>query len=614
MWTPLCARCRLRISWPTARSLLGTTSQLVQPGRPAIASRFFAMRIPTSRQQFQRDVPEDIQPISIAIVGRPNVGKSTLFNRLQSGTRRKKKDLDHRAIISERAGTTRDRKDALAVLYGLLLRVIDTGGLESPTETSANTLLQSMQEQVWKAIAEAHAILFLIDAQEGITPSDLAIAKMLREGAGNADRYRDLFKTETPRDVPIILIANKAENTFIGPYLNDCYELGVGDPVIISAKKNQGMDDLHDRLLLEVGHLQHREEENPGTAFMQTDEDRMYLEGLESQEQTDGEGDEEEAEADFEEDEEVSGPSDSESGLPTGPTLPWLTLDMPEEKWKSLRYYAHHPADPLGALDPGLKAAVMHDDGRRIGKYWLDAPQRSLPTKEARDYVLQQRRAEEMENAMKVAIIGQPNGGKSSIINALLQEERCVVDEADGTTMDSIVTNWTFKEHPVKLIDTCGIYRGWQYSGTTAEFVQPGMGTRKAIRRAHVCVLCLDAHRYSKMTHNSCPNKFEINLGNFVADEGKCLIIAINKWDLIHENDQPKYREDILKRITDCFSSIKGVPVVFLSAKYNLNLPMLMTRSLALYKRWSARLPTSRLNSWLQAWMLRWPPPWRNGQ
>ncbi|CAE7859540.1 der [Symbiodinium necroappetens] len=89
---------------------------------------------------------------------------------------------------------------------------------------------------------------------------------------------------------------------------------------------------------------------------------------------------------------------------------------------------------------------------------------------------------------------------------------------------------------------------------------------------------------------------------------------AINKWDLIHENDQPKYREEILKRIAECFSSIKGVPVVFLSAKYNLNLPMLMTRSLALYKRWCARLPTSRLNSWLQAWMLRWPPPWRNGQ
>lgn len=604
----------MRLSW-TAFGTRGVPllSRLMQPARPTIANRYFAMRIPTSRHQFQRDVPEDIQPISIAIVGRPNVGKSTLFNRLQSGTRRKKRDIDHRAIISDRAGTTRDRKDALAVLYGLLLRVIDTGGLESPKETSANTLLQSMQEQVWRAIAEAQAILFLIDAQEGITPSDLAIAKMLRDGAGNADRYRDLFKTETPRDVPIILIANKAENTFIGPYLNDCYELGVGDPVIISAKKNQGMDDLYDRLLLEVGHLQQQEEENPGTAFMPTDEEGMYMQGMEGEEMAE-EAEEEEAEDDLEDEEELSGQSDSESGPPPGPSLPWLTLDMPEQKWRSLRYYAHHPADPLGALDPGLKAAVMHDDGRRIGKYWLGAKQRSLPTKEARDYVLRHRRAQEMENAMKVAIIGQPNGGKSSIINALLQEERCVVDEADGTTMDSIITNWTFKEHPVKLIDTCGIYRGWQYSGTTAEFVQPGMGTRKAIRRAHVCVLCLDAQRYAKMTHNSCPNKFEINLGNFVADEGKCLIIAINKWDLIHENDQPKYREEILKRIAECFSSIKGVPVVFLSAKYNLNLPMLMTRSLALYKRWCARLPTSRLNSWLQAWMLRWPPPWRNGQ
>lgn len=561
-------------------------------------TRCFAMRLPAYR--FKREVPEDLEPIPVAIIGRPNVGKSTLFNRLQSGTRKQKKKnpVDHKAIVSNRAGTTRDRKDALAVFGGMLLRVIDTGGLETPNETLKSTLLQSMQEQVWKAIAEAQAILFVIDAQEGVTPTDVHIAQMLREGAGNADKYRELFKTNTPKEVPIILIANKAENAFIGPYLNDCYELGVGDPVIMSAKQNQGTEELYDRLFLEVGHLQQKEEEiNPGTAFMDTG-DPMLLEDEEEEP-----GEEDEVDEDEEADEQ-----------PSGPTLPWLSLEMSEAQRTSLRYLAHHPADPLGDLDPGLKAAVMHE---HPGKWWLNAPQRALPTKEARDYVLRHRRAEEMENAMKIALVGRPSSGKSSIINALLQEERCIVDETDGTTMDSIVTDWCFKEQPIKLIDTCGLHKNFSYPGIRSpEFIEPGMGTKKAIRRAHVVVLCLDAVRHVKTTnnYNSCPTNFEVKLGQYVVDEGKCLVIAVNKWDLIHENDQAEYRETILNRIHEKFGIVKGVPVIFMSAKYNLNLPTLMTRSMALYKRWSARLPTSRLNTWLQAWMLRWPPPWQNGQ
>ncbi|CAJ1360321.1 unnamed protein product [Effrenium voratum] len=481
---------------------------------PQRLTRRFAMRLPMPDYRFEREVPKDLEPIPIAIVGRPNVGKSTLFNQLQSGTRKQKKrsPVDNRAIVSDRAGTTRDRKDALAVLGGLLLRVIDTGGLESPQVTSENSLLQAMQDQVWRAVAEARAILFVIDAQEGITPSDLQIAQMLRDSR-NADKYRDLFNPNTPKDVPIILIANKAEGAFIGPYLNDCYDLGVGDPVIMSAMRNQGTEELLDRLYLEVGHLQAREEvPHPGTAFMPDERRRdIFIEGEEAEEE---ELEEDEEEEELDEDEEEA----------AGPTLPWLSLShMTEHQRNSLRFLAHHPADPLGDLDPGLKAAVMHVDP---GKYWLQAPQRSLPTKEARDFVLKHRRAEEMDQAMKLAVIGQPSAGKSSIINALLQEERCIVNEQDGTTMDSIITNWTFKENAVKLIDTCGISRGWRYPGTDPDFLEPGMGTKKAIRRAHVCVLCLDAAKYQRMTSYSCPTKFEVRLGNYVAEEGKCLIIA----------------------------------------------------------------------------------------
>lgn len=166
----------------------------------------------------------------------------------------------------------------------------------------------------------------------------------------------------------------------------------------------------------------------------------------------------------------------------------------------------------------------------------------------------------------------------------------------------------------MKLIDTCGINKGWKYPGTHSDILEPGMGTQKAVRQSHVCVLVIDAQRHRQLALHSTPTKFEIRLGNFVAEEGKCLIIAVNKWDLIPEDDQKKYRKEILERVAEKFSQVKGVPVVFMSARYNFNLPTLMTRTLSLYKRWNARLPTGKLNDWLQAWMIRWPPPWRFGQ
>jgi len=422
---------------------------------------------------------------------------------------------------------------------------------------------------------------------------------MLQKDMQEASFYRQRLALGNEREsVPVILVANKAEGTFIGPYLNDCYDLGFGDPVVISARMNEGMEDLYDRLCMEVGHLQKEDEDEDEAA---TGSDGEYAEGEEEEEE---EGDEEE---EVEDEDEADSPK---------PTLRWMPpTPLTETQKAALRWYAQHPGDPLGQLDMGLKASVLHREGdNNVRRYWLNAPQRALPDKETRDYVLNFRRLQQMEHPMRLSVVGLPSAGKSSIINALLQEERCIVDEQDGTTMDAIVSEWNFKGQPVKLIDTCGVTKGWNYPGTYSDFLEPGMGTRKAIRKSHVVILCIDAQRYRKMTYYSCPSLFEIKLGSFVVDEGKALVIAINKWDLINEDEQAKVREGILKRITDLLPDVKGVPVVFMSAKYNLNLSMLMLRSFSLFKRWSARIPTMKLNGWLQAWMIRWPPPWRNGQ
>lgn len=558
------------------------------------------MRLPM--RNFYREPDEGVVPIPVAIVGRPNVGKSTLFNRLHGGTRKKRTPIHPVAIVSDRPGTTRDRREEQAVYGGLVLRIIDTGGLETEEAVRESELLASVQEQVWRAVAEAELVLFVIDAREGVTPLDLHIAAMLRGGAGNAPLYRKLLHgKEREGPPPIVLVANKAEGAHFGDYLNDCYDLDVGDPVVISAKRNEGMEDLYDRLCMEIGHLQRHADD-------ESDDSAEEIEGASDEELVLSEEADEEHEA--ESDEEAA------EEVPV-PTLPWMPAQpLTEQQKKSLLWYANHPGDPLGQLDPGLKKSVLHKDKSQVPNYWLSAPAKFLKgkEKEVRDFVHGFNRLEAAESPMRVSVVGLPNAGKSSLINALMQDERCIVSEVSGTTMDAIVSDWEFKDQPVKLIDTCGIYRGWQYPGTNGDFLEPGMGTRKAIRRSHVVILCLDAVRDRKKAYWRVPTKFETRLGNFVAEEGKALIIAVNKWDLVDEEEQPKLRDEILEKIQEKFSTVKGVPVVFISAKHNLNLATLMTRSLALYQRWNARLPTSKVNDWLQAFMLRWPPPWRKGQ
>jgi len=577
------------------------------------------MRLPRSARY--REIPEGLTPIPITIVGRANVGKSTLFNCLQSSTKKKYVPIARKAIISDRAGTTRDRKDAVAVFGGLLLRVIDTGGLENAEATEQSTLLTSMREHVWRAVAEAEAILFVIDAREGVTPVDLYIASLLRNCAANREYYRQ-FLSGNPKntDTPIILVANKAEGAFIGPYLNDCYELGVGDPVVISARQKEGMEDLYDRLCLEVGHLQGGEEEE-GEEF-ESDDDmgddhatRVQDDGWEEDEEDEEEYVEEEDQMEEGRGEEHDADHEfHEEDTPPVPNLKWMPPNpLTEDQKRALRWFAIHPADPLGDYGD-LKASVLHRDESDVQNFWLAKHQKLLPDKETRDFVLKFRRLEQAERPVRLAVIGEPSTGKSSLINSLLQEERCVVDEADGTTMDTTVTDWTFKDRQFKLIDTCGVLRGWQYPGMYGDLIEAGMGTRKAIRKSHVVILCVDAERGRNKTYWTVPKKWELRLAKWASEEGKPVVLAVNKWDLIGEEDQVAKREQVLRRVADGLSDIKGMPVVFTSARYNLNLAMLATRCLAIHKRWSARLPTGKLNDWLQSWMTRYPAPWKDGQ
>src|SRR5690349_5061464 len=162
---------------------------------------------------------------TVAIVGRPNVGKSTLFNRLVG---------KRVALVDDRPGVTRDRREGEAHLLGLDFRVIDTAGFEDEDPAS---LPGRMRQQTEAAVAEADAALFLIDAREGVTPLDEEIGRWLR--------------VET---TPAIVVANKAEGRAAEAGVLDAYRLGLGEPIPVSAEHGEGLADLFEALRPHVEH------------------------------------------------------------------------------------------------------------------------------------------------------------------------------------------------------------------------------------------------------------------------------------------------------------------------------------------------------------------------
>jgi GTPase len=400
---------------------------------------------------------------SVAIIGRPNVGKSTLFNRL-AGRRL--------ALVDDTPGVTRDRRVHPARLADLRFDVIDTAGLEDRSDQS---LEARMRAQTEIAMEEADLVLFMVDSRTGITSDDRTFAELVRR-VGK----------------PVVLVANKAEARGAQAGALEAWELGLGEPVTISAEHGQGMAELRDAIVEALG------------------EDR------------------------------VREPAEDEAG----------------------------PA----ALEP-----LTGDD--------IDDP-------EAEEFV-----EYDTTKPIRIAIVGRPNAGKSTLINALIGQERLLTGPEAGITRDSISVDWQWRGRAVKLFDTAGMRRRSRVHEKLEKLsVSDGL---RAMRFAEVVVILLDA---------TIPfEKQDLHIADLIAREGRAPVIAFSKWDLVEDRQQ--VLADLREKTERLLPQVRGIRAVTVSAETGRGLDKLMEAVEATHRTWNRRISTGRLNRWLEGVLAHHPPP-----
>jgi len=441
----------------------------------------------------------------VAIVGRPNVGKSTLFNRIV-GSRT--------AIVEDRARTTRDRLYGDAEWNGRRFVLIDTGGLEVDTD---DPIELRVQEQARLAISEADVIVFVVDAAAGMTPADEEAAELLRRATA-----------------PVIVAVNKADNEKRELEGAEFHAMGWDETYAISASHGRGTGDLLDAIVWALPPESEQERARKAR----------------------------EAEADTWAEEVAAG---------------------------RLEPFVVDEAEPDLDGDDG-------DDGG------ADATAAVDPEAAKWDAAIA---AEADTSPAAIALVGRPNVGKSSLLNALLGEDRSIVSDIPGTTRDAIDTRLAWGRSEVILIDTAGIKRrGKVASGPAAERYST-MRALTALSRADVAVLVIDA--VEGLTAQ------DAHVAGYAIEEGKGLVLAVNKWDLVAEKTDRTF-DQYTEWIRNEVPFLEFAPIVSISAKTGQRVGRVLELAIDIWAERRRRIPTGELNRMLMAATDRTPPPLTRGR
>lgn len=417
-----------------------------------------------------------MQPLVIALVGRPNVGKSTLFNVL-TGTRD--------ALVIDMPGVTRDRQYGEAQFDGQKFILIDTGGL---TEERAG-IEDPMYSQAWQAVEEADILFFLVDARVGFLPEDRTIAERLRKS-----------------NKPCYLIANKTDGLDPDVALAELYEAGLGAPLPIAASQRRGVRQLMSHVI-----------------------------------------------------DEYNVPDDGRTQR-SAPTEP-QSLDTSLRESDSDR----------GNLSGGLDSRLHGNDT-----------------------------AQETQN-IKIALVGRPNVGKSTLTNRLLGEDRVIVYDMPGTTRDSIYIPFERHGKHYTVIDTAGVRKKGRVHETVEKFSI--VKTLKAIDDANIVVILLDAQE--ALTEQ------DLHLIGFSQEAGRGLVIAFNKWDGLTQDERDSIKEQMERRLGFIASY---VDIHFISALHGTGVGHLFKSIHQAYDSAMQSLSTPKLTRILEDAIATHQPPTVSGR
>jgi len=420
------------------------------------------------------NAPHTPTPV-VALVGRPNVGKSTLFNRLTRS---------RAALVADIPGLTRDRHYGQGRVGDRRYIVIDTGGFEPVAKSG---IAAEMARQARQAIVEADLVVFVVDGREGMAGRDREIANELRRTAAR-----------------VVLAVNKTEGMPREQVIADFWALGLGQPYAISAAHGDGVRDLIELALPEAAHS-----------------------------------------STVDPDAQVDADAHADEAPPTEAELAALDLETPE------------------AAAAATSAALSPKELRRV----------------------------------RVAVVGRPNVGKSTLINTLLGEERMIAFDQPGTTRDAVAADFERGGRPYTLIDTAGVRRRGKVFDVIEKFSV--VKTLQAIEDSHVCILLLDA--------SEDVAEQDAHIAGFVLEAGRAVVIGVNKWDIADDHRRERMKVELGRKL----GFLGFAKLHFITATDGRGVGALMRSVDAAFAAATAKLSTPRLTRALYEAVERQQPPRR---